>query len=130
MKAIICETGGRAATGSAEAVPRCLSHLGKIRGCLPQYLIGLPELTVRALKLFDPRNLRAGRSWPFATVALDPGGPKCEGCPANNPICLRSPSAPQLRSDIHRGVPSAAEPHARGTQVNTDSMSSSFVSVP
>ena len=27
----MCETGGSAAAGNAEAVPHCLSHLGKIR---------------------------------------------------------------------------------------------------
>lgn len=30
MKAIIASVGGRVASGSAEAVPRCLSHLRKI----------------------------------------------------------------------------------------------------
>ena len=54
-----------------------------------------------------------------------PDGPKRAGCPASSPIDPQSPSAPQLRSDIHRGVPSPAAPHARGTQVNTASSSSS-----
>jgi hypothetical protein len=70
MKSIICEMGGRAATGSAEAVPRCLSHLGKIRGGFAQDLVGLSKFTNLTLKLFDPRDLSAGRSRPFATITL------------------------------------------------------------
>ena len=92
MKSIICETGGRAATGSAEAVPRCLSHLGKIRGGFSQDLVRrendlpdrfltlltLPEFTVLALKHFDPRNLSAGRSRPFAAIPLDLSHPNAK----------------------------------------------------
>jgi len=72
---------------------------------LTQNVVGLPEFAVLALKLLDARLLSAGRPWPFAAITLDLTGPKRIGCPANNPICLRSQSAPQLRSDIHRGVP-------------------------
>ena len=72
---------------------------------LPQNLAGLPEFAVLALKLFDPQLLRTRRPRSFAAITLDLTGPKRIGCPANNPIYLRSLSAPQLRSDVHRGVP-------------------------
>jgi hypothetical protein len=72
---------------------------------LPQNLVSLPEFAVLALKLLDTRLLSARRPRSFAAITLDLAGPNPIGCPANNPICLRSPSAPQLRSDIHCGVP-------------------------
>jgi len=72
---------------------------------LAQNPIGLPQFAVLALQLLDPRLLNAGRPCPIATITPDLTGPKRIGCPANNPICLQSPSAPQLRPDIHRGVP-------------------------
>jgi DNA replication protein DnaC len=53
-----------------------------------------------------------------------------EDYPANSPICLRSLSAPQIRFDNHRGVPSPAALRVRGTRVNTASRSSSLMSVP
>jgi hypothetical protein len=49
MKAVTCETGGRAATGGAEAVPVCLSHKGKIRRCFLQDLIGLTDPNARTV---------------------------------------------------------------------------------
>jgi hypothetical protein len=45
---------------------------------LPQNLIGLPQLPVLALKLFDPRDLSAGRSRPFANVTLDLSHPNAK----------------------------------------------------
>ena len=54
------------------------------------------------------RGVAAGHSSEVSAVEAGvsgPVGPKREDCPANNPMCLRSPSAPQLRSDTHRGVP-------------------------
>jgi hypothetical protein len=141
-KAIICEMGGRAAAGSAEAVPRCLSHLGKIRArhcsrtnggqwlALPQDHIGLPKFAHLALKLFDPDLLCRCLARSFATITLDLAHPKRIGCPANTPIYPRSPSAPPPQTDTHRGVPRPIAPHARGTRVKTASRSSSFVHVP
>ena len=70
MKSIICETGGRAATGNAEAVPHCFSHLGKIRRSLAQDLIGLPKFAHLAFKLFDPRLFGTRLAWPFAAITL------------------------------------------------------------
>jgi hypothetical protein len=45
--------------------------LDKIRRGFTQDLVGLSKFTNLTLKLFDPRDLSAGRSWPFAAIALD-----------------------------------------------------------
>jgi hypothetical protein len=71
MKAVICETGGRAATGIVESVLRCLSHLRKTRRRLLQDLISLTKLTHLAFKLFDTRLLGGRLAWPFAAITLD-----------------------------------------------------------
>ena len=78
MKSIICETGGRAATGNAEAVPHCLSHLGKIRRSLGQDLIGLPKFAHLAFKLFDPRLFGTRLARPLATITLDLAHPSAK----------------------------------------------------
>ena len=70
MKAIICETGGRAATGNAEAVPQCLSHHRKICCRFLQNLIGLSELAHLALKLLYTRLLGTRLARPLAAITL------------------------------------------------------------
>ena len=62
--------GGRAATGSAEAVPRCLSHLGKICRRLLQDLIGDAKLLILSLQCLEPILVRAAQPRSRTGIAL------------------------------------------------------------
>jgi hypothetical protein len=191
MKAIICETGGRASAapplghvnmpframgsglpsnrerglGQNTRSPSGLNQWRLHWLTLAQNPVGLTQFAVLALKLVRRRPSGLNR-WRLDGQLLEPMAPSMAASPHSSApdvrchhagpgraenrsavrrttqfACDRHQREP-LRVDIHPGVPSPTEPHARGThllvhfqcavrqRVNTASKSASFVSVP